>query len=203
MIKELTAAVRQPVQYIWQANLGAAGARNTGLDRAGGKYIAFFDSDDLWLPHHLQDCVESLDANADVDWVYGACRIVDGDSGQVLEDTTFYIDGRPRPFMNLSTRVSGQLRIIVDRNTVKTILAGDRLRCGLQNSVFRRRVFDVLRFPPFQYVEDRVFTVVALLKHVCIGYLDDVHVIYRVHEGNVSLAARGMSVEKCVRSCES
>ncbi len=119
---------------------GRCYARNTGLDRAGGKYIAFFDSDDLWLPHHLQDCVESLDANADVDWVYGACRIVDGDSGQVLEDTTFYIDGRPRPFMNLSTRVSGQLRIIVDRNTVKTILAGDRLRCGLQNSVFPPRI---------------------------------------------------------------
>ncbi len=34
-------------------NQGAAAARNTGCDAAGGDYIAFLDSDDQWLPGKL------------------------------------------------------------------------------------------------------------------------------------------------------
>jgi glycosyltransferase involved in cell wall biosynthesis len=42
------------VRYLWQANAGVAGARNTALAAAAGDYVAFLDSDDWWQPWKLQ-----------------------------------------------------------------------------------------------------------------------------------------------------
>ena len=42
------------VRCLFQANRGDAAARNTGILNAGGRYVAFLDSDDYWMPEKLE-----------------------------------------------------------------------------------------------------------------------------------------------------
>ncbi len=48
------------VQYIYQKNKGVSHARNNGIDIAQYEWIAFLDSDDLWLPNKLERQFEAL-----------------------------------------------------------------------------------------------------------------------------------------------
>jgi len=41
-------------------NQGLSRARNTGIEHANGRYIAFLDDDDIYYPNHLKIMVESL-----------------------------------------------------------------------------------------------------------------------------------------------
>lgn len=44
-------------------NGGPAMARNAAIERASGRWIAFLDSDDLWLPQKLERTLEHANAN--------------------------------------------------------------------------------------------------------------------------------------------
>lgn len=46
-----------------QQNENGASARNTGIDEAEGKYIAFLDDDDRWKPRKIEKQIEKMEEN--------------------------------------------------------------------------------------------------------------------------------------------
>lgn len=56
------------VRYLWQPNAGPATARNLGLSRAAGEFIAFIDADDLWHVEKLARQMARFDARPELDY---------------------------------------------------------------------------------------------------------------------------------------
>lgn len=67
------------IRIVSQRNRGLAGARNTGIIHSCGRFVAFLDSDDRWLPEKLELHVVHLSANLDVGVSYAGSRFIDGD----------------------------------------------------------------------------------------------------------------------------
>jgi glycosyltransferase involved in cell wall biosynthesis len=58
------------IVYIKQVNKRAAGARNTAIAKSRGEFLAFLDSDDTWLPMHLESQMKQFDADPALCLVY-------------------------------------------------------------------------------------------------------------------------------------
>ncbi len=55
----------QDIIVLRQPNKGVSAARNRGIAQAGGRLVAFLDSDDLWLPRKLSRQVDFFNSNPD------------------------------------------------------------------------------------------------------------------------------------------
>jgi glycosyltransferase involved in cell wall biosynthesis len=64
------------IKLLTQANKGASAARNLGLGRAAGKYIAFTDGDDWWDSTKIEKQVKHLESDSSVGCSYSATQFV-------------------------------------------------------------------------------------------------------------------------------
>ncbi len=60
-----------------EANPGPVALMNAGLRAAGGRFVAFLEADDYWLPDYLESMLREFRAGA-VQWVSSGCRIIEG-----------------------------------------------------------------------------------------------------------------------------
>jgi len=81
------------IRYFFQPNQGSSVARNKGIEQARGEWIAFLDSDDVWLPEKLELQLQAIQQFKDS---CGACFT---DSQMVndlgMNESSFRCFGRP------------------------------------------------------------------------------------------------------------
>lgn len=74
MARGYAAQPRGRVRYLeheGHANRGMSAARNLGIRNATGKYIAYLDGDNVWLPHKLEKEVAILESHPEAAMVHG------------------------------------------------------------------------------------------------------------------------------------
>lgn len=100
VVKEFSS---EKIRYIYQPNQGRSRARNHALELAKGRYLAFLDSDDLYLPEKLGMQVDFMDKRPDCGMVYTSAHCIDENgnslphvyearvSGWIYKDIAFFV----------------------------------------------------------------------------------------------------------------
>lgn len=126
------------IKYIQHThNMNGAAARNTGIAEANGKYIAFLDSDDEYLPQRLEKCLAVMDnAPNNVAGVYTGCEFRKG--GEV-----FHIEKNVESGNFLTQTLACTFRFQTGSNIFVRKTVVDEL-CGFDETFIRHQDYEFL-----------------------------------------------------------
>ncbi len=65
------------VKYLRGSGEGVAAARNAGIARSTGDFVAFLDADDWWYPRKLERVLDTIRAHPTVGFIYSGLDFVD------------------------------------------------------------------------------------------------------------------------------
>lgn len=150
------------IYVVHTLNRGAAAARNTGIQRASGTYIAFVDGDDYLAENMIGRMYEViLDAQCDL----VICNFLHAFSDE---------KGNFSPPLQ-SMEISGR-EVLSHRKTQKNY----GVWTVVWNKLYKRTIFENLRFPEGKYFEDEFFSDQLYLRCGRIRVIPDVLYSYRV-----------------------
>ena len=108
--------------FFLDKNIGPAQARNFGIRRSKGRYIAFLDSDDIWLSNKLKDQLLFMQNN-DIAFSYTSYQRISEDG------LTKYNTIKAPKFMSYSSylknTIIGCLTVIIDKDKTGSFLMPD------------------------------------------------------------------------------
>jgi glycosyltransferase involved in cell wall biosynthesis len=160
--QEVLAKYKTKIKYIRQVNAGPPAARNAGIARATGEFIALLDSDDLWVPQKLQLQMEYIDKHPECGLVYTDMKTFD-DTGIIEESVKMSRNltlpsGRIFPQMFVETLFQTSA-VLIRKSCIDRVGGFDTsLRMGDDYEFFLR-----------------------IARHYELGYVDEPLVLYRQH----------------------
>lgn len=169
----IAATFRDPrVMLVRQANAGEAAARNTALSLVRGKWLAFLDADDAYLPCHLETAVDFLENRPGCDGVY-----TDG----------YYCDAHDTRLEKLSARRIPPVEGRIYEHLVRTSSVFGPPLCVVlrRDGVERRR----LRFDPEIVIGPDWDFFVRYSEDAEFGCEKSATCLYRVHGNSITVRA--------------
>jgi glycosyltransferase involved in cell wall biosynthesis len=111
-------ALKDPrVNYFRKPNGGQATARNYGIRKSSSEYLAFLDSDDIWLPDKIREQVGYLNKNPDAGLVYGYHYLIN-EHEKVVGEVKYNREGKLFKYLVEGNRISGSGSMVMVRRSV-------------------------------------------------------------------------------------
>jgi glycosyltransferase involved in cell wall biosynthesis len=153
------------VTYFRKSNGGQASAFNFGLRQARGKYVAFLDADDYWLPGKLSRTMEEFERQPEAGMVYHAYCEWSASTGVFREKQLPLVSGF------LPAEPDDLLKYVLYPTSVLS---------------FRRSVIDLLLPIPEELIiqADAFFSALAVFVAPVVAIPDRLGV-YRIHSNNL------------------
>ena len=105
------------ITYIYQVRSERSKARNEGFRHSKGDYIAFLDSDDLWLPTKIEEQVQVFNEKPHVGLVYTDIQFIDANGNTYDGDLSWDKPAREVLYEDLMTHnvITGSLSSVIVR----------------------------------------------------------------------------------------
>ncbi len=128
------------VQYLeheQHRNRGISASRNLGISKAGGKYVATLDADDVWLPNKLEDQVLLMELYPEIGMVFGNTKVCPSWEGNKFNNDDGYYEH------DLMEPNSLKLNTVIDPPTLLILrLSGKIVSPTMSDNMFRKKVID-------------------------------------------------------------
>ena len=110
-------------------NCGAAAARNLGINEAKGRFIAFLDSDDEWVPTKLEICAREIERIKNIEdaLIYSKVIVVNLRSSKVVPKKGIEINENVMDYIISNNGFIQTSSIVIARKIALEILFDDKL----------------------------------------------------------------------------
>lgn len=159
------------IKVVHKGNGGLSDARNAGLEVATGEYIAFADSDDYVHPQMYEAMVTVMEENAAVDMVVCPFQKVGDNENDADEKASI---GKKKYKILEHAEV---VRQMFQKNYEMYIVAWDK--------VFRKKMWDDLRYPLGRIHEDQFTTYKTLYESRKVGLMEEPLYYYRIRGNSI------------------